>query len=223
MNYDERKNEILNTAQKLFYTVGYEKTTISAIINALGIAKGTFYHYFNSKVELLDELVERMVLQIMAAIDPIAESNLNAVEKFNKLFEAARTIKLDNIDIMIPAMKVLYSDENIITRYKMNIKNTERLSPVYKKIIMQGIKEGLFNTKYPEQAAKIIIYIWLGLGETMVDMLLHNPNEELIKQEISAFGDAMERVLGMKEKSFRFIDNKIIEGFVEKLKQGGEV
>ena len=218
MDYDERKNEILNTAQKLFYSVGYEKTTISAIIDDLGIAKGTFYHYFNSKVELLDELVERMALQIMTAIESIVNSNINAVEKFNKIFETARTIKLDNIDIMIPAMKILYSDENIITRHKMNKKNIERLSPVYTKVIKQGIAEGIFNTQYPEQAGKILIYIWLGLGETMVNMFSYNTDVELINKEIFAFEDAMERVLGLKDKSFKFVDEKIIESFVKKLK-----
>ncbi len=217
MDYDERKNEILNTAQRLFYSIGYEKTTISAIIDVIGIAKGTFYHYFNSKIELLDELVEKMVLQIMAAIEPILKSNISAVEKFNRIFEAAGTIKLDNIDIMIPAMKILYSNENIITRHKMNQKNIERLSPVYTKIIKQGIREGDFYTKYPEQAAKIIIHIWLGLGDTIVHMLLNNPNVDLLKQEMYAFEDAMEKVLGIKNKSLNFIDDKIIEGFVKKL------
>ena len=146
MEYEERKNEILNTAQKFFYTLGYEKTSVNMIIEELGIAKGTFYHYFNSKVELLDELVDRMALHIMNAMEPIVESDLDAINKLNKIFRAARTIKTDNIDLMIPAMEVLYSDENIITRYKMNMKNTERMLPVYIKIINQGIEEKLFDT-----------------------------------------------------------------------------
>ena len=57
--YQERKKEIMDTAQMLFYTIGYDAVTVNTIIATIGISKGTFYHYFKSKEQLLDELVER--------------------------------------------------------------------------------------------------------------------------------------------------------------------
>jgi AcrR family transcriptional regulator len=54
---DIRRAELLDAAQKLFYAKGYEKTPVQDNIDRVGVAKGTFYHYFGSKVELLDELV----------------------------------------------------------------------------------------------------------------------------------------------------------------------
>lgn len=59
--HEERRNEILNTAQTLFVTKGYMKTTINDILQAIGIAKGTFYHYFKSKEEVLDAIIERII------------------------------------------------------------------------------------------------------------------------------------------------------------------
>ena len=56
--YDERKNEILDTAERLFHTKGYEKTTINDILKEVNIAKGTFYYYFKSKEEVMDALIE---------------------------------------------------------------------------------------------------------------------------------------------------------------------
>ena len=47
---DVRRNEILDVAQQFFYTKGYEQTSVHDIIDQIGIAKGTFYHYFGSKV-----------------------------------------------------------------------------------------------------------------------------------------------------------------------------
>ena len=44
--YRERKNEILDAAQELFLTQGYEKISVDNIIKKIGIAKGTFYYYF---------------------------------------------------------------------------------------------------------------------------------------------------------------------------------
>ena len=44
--HDERKNEIIDTASCIFAQKGYDKTSVNDILNAIGIAKGTFYHYF---------------------------------------------------------------------------------------------------------------------------------------------------------------------------------
>jgi len=52
----ERRNEILDVAQKLVYTRGYEQMSIQDILDALGISKGAFYHYFDSKQALLEAL-----------------------------------------------------------------------------------------------------------------------------------------------------------------------
>ncbi|MDF2532153.1 MAG: TetR family transcriptional regulator [Clostridia bacterium] len=57
--YDERRNEILDTAEKLFHAKGYEKCTVNDILKEISIAKGTFYHYFRSKEEVLDAIVSR--------------------------------------------------------------------------------------------------------------------------------------------------------------------
>jgi len=54
--YHVRKNELLDTAQELFFTQGYEQTTVETIIQKVGVSKGTFYYYFKSKEDLLDKL-----------------------------------------------------------------------------------------------------------------------------------------------------------------------
>lgn len=53
-----RRSEILDVAQRLFYLKGYDQTSVQDIITEIGIAKGTFYHYFNSKLELLDAIID---------------------------------------------------------------------------------------------------------------------------------------------------------------------
>jgi hypothetical protein len=39
---DERRSELIATAQQLFYTKGYERTSVSDIVKAVGVAQGTF-------------------------------------------------------------------------------------------------------------------------------------------------------------------------------------
>ena len=49
---DTKKDHLLEIASQLFYKQGYHATGIKQIIDAAGIAKGTFYSHFKSKEEL---------------------------------------------------------------------------------------------------------------------------------------------------------------------------
>src|SRR5215831_16667548 len=60
-----RRNEILDVAQRLVYTKGYEQMTIQDIVDDLQLSKGAFYHYFDSKQALLEALVQRLLDQMV--------------------------------------------------------------------------------------------------------------------------------------------------------------
>ncbi len=53
---DLKKQAILDTAEKLFFEKGYVKTTIQDFLAALDCSKGSFYHHFDSKLQVLAEL-----------------------------------------------------------------------------------------------------------------------------------------------------------------------
>ena len=55
-NSNQTKSRIVSAAWKLFYQYGYENTTIDDIAEMSQTSKGTFYHYFNSKDDLLGSL-----------------------------------------------------------------------------------------------------------------------------------------------------------------------
>ncbi|MGB2578599.1 AcrR family transcriptional regulator [Elusimicrobium simillimum] len=86
IKHDKRKNEILDIAENLFTTKGYEKTTVENIINTAVIAKGTFYHYFKSKEELLDAIIMRFMDVGVKIIQSIADDpKLTAEQKLHKV------------------------------------------------------------------------------------------------------------------------------------------
>ena len=63
----------MSAAEKLFLSQGVDATTINEIVEAAGVAKGTFYHYFSSKNEMLEALAkrytERFLTSVQEAID----------------------------------------------------------------------------------------------------------------------------------------------------------
>lgn len=61
---EERKQEILDTAMRLFYEKGYEKTSIADIAKEIGVAQGLCYRYFPSKEALFDSAIEQYADEI---------------------------------------------------------------------------------------------------------------------------------------------------------------
>ena len=57
---NERKNEILDAAERLFGSKGFDHTSTNDILKEVGIARGTLYYHFSSKEEILDAMIERM-------------------------------------------------------------------------------------------------------------------------------------------------------------------
>ena len=56
---DARRGELLAAAEKLFYTKGYENTSVQDILDAVGFSKGGFYHHFDSKLAVLEAICQQ--------------------------------------------------------------------------------------------------------------------------------------------------------------------
>lgn len=215
-DYNERKKEILDTAQRLFYENGYEQTSVNTIIEEIGISKGTFYYYFKSKEELLDSLVERSAVDVTELIKKITDDDkLNALQKLNQIFLVSGRWKVSNWDIVLIMLEVIYRDENIIIRHKMNEKSIELVTPELVKVVKQGVSEGTFNTPFPDEVAELILRIGDALSNSSARFLLElskkPENITLIKKNISLYENAVEKILGLPEGSITMVDKETMK------------
>ena len=209
--HDERRSEILDTAQQFFYQKGYEQTSIQEIINAIGIAKGTFYHYFDSKLALLDELIERILDQTSQAVKPIVDDpNLDALEKFNQLIATVDSRKIEDKVFYLSILQIWYKDENILLRNKLEIASAKATASLLTTIIQQGAAEGVFTTDYPGEIGEIITLIGQSLSkEVAITILNAKDNGRLfssIERKAVVHEHAIERLLGAPKDSVRLYD-----------------
>ena len=78
----ERKSDIVRTARDLFKAKGYDQTTMQNVMDSLDIAKGTIYHYFQSKEALLEAVIEDIVGANIEKMETlISQASGNAIEK----------------------------------------------------------------------------------------------------------------------------------------------
>lgn len=78
---EERWNELLKVAAKIFARKGYDATSLQDIAVELGILKGSLYYYITTKDDLLCHLLSSAHKQGLENIEPIAAGPGNAVER----------------------------------------------------------------------------------------------------------------------------------------------
>ncbi|NHZ72390.1 MAG: TetR family transcriptional regulator [Aquificales bacterium] len=207
---DVRQTEILDTAQHLFYTKGYEKTAVRDIIDEIGIAKGTFYHHFNSKEELLDALILRLMKQSVSILEPIlADDQLTALEKLHSFFNEVSNLKMENEALIRTLLPIWYEDSNTIMREKTKLYSFNMLTPLYNQLIQQGIEEGVFNIQYPDEMGNIFLQTMGFMSETLARLLINNENKQpwtAVRQKIDAYNAAIDSLLGATPGSIQLFE-----------------
>jgi AcrR family transcriptional regulator len=74
----ERREQILDAAKNVFADAGYHEASINAIIERAGIARGTFYLYFEGKAAVFDALLDQAMADLRSRITRIDIENPDA-------------------------------------------------------------------------------------------------------------------------------------------------
>jgi len=217
--YNVRRNEILESAQRLVFTKGFEQMAIQDILDDLQISKGAFYHYFTSKQALLEGLIERYMLDAQQVLIPIVQDpNLPALEKFQHFFDTIARWKTARKEWIMALLQGWYSDSNAIVRQKVTAAGVKWYTPMMTEIIKQGIREGVMNNPYPDQTGEVILSLSLGLGETLIGFFLpdglHPESLPQLEAVMAAYGNALERILGVPSGSVQFVDMAMMREWV---------
>jgi TetR/AcrR family transcriptional regulator, transcriptional repressor for nem operon len=214
--YAVKRNEILDVAQQLVYTKGYEQMSIQDILDNLKISKGAFYHYFDSKLGLLDGLVERMMGEAVQLLQPIVQAaGLPAIEKLQRYFDTGSRWKVARKSFMIDLMRVWYTDSNSIVRQKQETEAIKCIAPMLAEIVRQGITEGVFTTTYPDLIGGMVWGLAQGIVDHVAELLLSEapPADALQRLEaiVGAYSEAMERILGAPAGSLQLSDINLLK------------
>lgn len=94
----ERKEEIIEAALDLFAEKGYFNSRVAEIVEEVGIAKGTFYLYFNSKKELFLEMINLFELLVIKNInlDILDDNESSLIEKLSQITQNYFEFYLEN-------------------------------------------------------------------------------------------------------------------------------
>lgn len=209
-------------------TKGYEAFSVQDVLDDLGASKGAFYHYFGSKADLLDAVVERMTGDAIAIVQPLVEDpSTAALEKFHAVFGRIASWKGERRELVLALLERWVSPENTLVRERFRRDVMTRLVPILSAIVAQGRDEGAFAVEEPEATAAVLVTLLQGANEIAVDLYLARQagtvsTDEVVRR-LTAYNVAMERILAAPRGSIRILDDAVLREWFEPLPHPTEV
>jgi AcrR family transcriptional regulator len=220
-----RRDAILDAAQRLILSNGYERLTVQDILEELQISKGAFYHYFDSKPAVVEALTERLVDDSERALAQIAEEpELGATAKLQRFFGEIVRWKSERQNLMVAMLPVWYAPDNISFRLLVDRATAARLAPLLSAIVRQGVDEHQFATAYPEHAGSIIVAVVQALQDAIAQQLLTGTAK--VKEVVATHGahiEAIERYLGVPAGTLYRAHARAVNSWIAALRRADQV
>ena len=171
-------DDIVSAAAKVFRTKGYHAATVRDIAEEVGILKGSLYHHFASKEELLYLVVKEPIAQMYRAIAEIAAADLAATEKLRRAISA----HLEAFDRHYPHLFVYLREREAVKR---RFREMIGFSPkeyyrCWQQILQEGVENGEFRSDFDIQ---ITSYGLLGMLNWSCEW--YDPQGRLSIQEVA--------------------------------------
>lgn len=190
---EERKNEILDAAERLFGAKGYDNTSTNDILEAVGIARGTLYYHFRSKEEILDAMIDRMTGEMTAKAKELAmQSEIPVLQRLTMMITALHA----GGELGEEIMDQIHRPQNALMHQKTQNRLLSDMTPLLAGLIEEGNRQGICQTDYPAEVAEMTFLY----ANTVFDDSAEYGEEER-KRKVSAFIYNLERLLRMEAGS----------------------
>lgn len=190
MKKAERKELLLQTAYELFLNKGYDSVSVDEIIKKACIAKGTYYYYFKSKEETLEEVLDMMIAKEELKARAVLEMNIPVPQKIVGIISSFRPDENEqNI------VEIINRKENLIMHEKVNEKIIETALPLLVQAAKEGMEQGIIHCDYMEERIRILLI----LSNRLFDEGMTS------EATINVYIDTVEKMLGTIAGTMQFI------------------
>lgn len=145
MKSEETKKRLMNSAHKLFHQKGFEATSVREIVEDAGYAKGTFYLYFETKMDLL----KGMMVQLSTAFNDITYKHLSQISEdpFGQM-DALLEDMVENLMEQACCVRMVHTQEilDILMMEGMSELFVESTIQPIQLFLEKGIEKGYFRS-----------------------------------------------------------------------------
>ncbi len=178
------KDGIVEAALDMLRQNGYERMTIERVAESAGISKGSVYHYFRNKQELITFVFERVLEPAIQEGERILSQATGALEKL----EAMLRMLLEYFSERRSLFDFLFHDA-AVRELCMNSQRTKHDLAVgrFETILRQGIQEKVFRPHEPKFVAEMLFGAVMFLIERQLELGERRPSNEMVCHLVEVF------------------------------------
>jgi len=158
---ESRRARLVKAADRVLRAKGYGETTIEDIVSEAGVAKGTFYLYFNNKQELFLEVLRRAVRDLEEHLEEALDGVAGPIDRLKRRALSYMRGYLNYRDLIL----ILYGEA-----VGGNTRFQRELSNMYKSLtstLSEDVKEVASRFKIPAVDTELLSYALVGAGEML--------------------------------------------------------
>ena len=150
-----KQMEIALAAVELFEQKGYHATSVQDIADAVGLQKGSLYHYIHSKEDLLLQIAHQAITDFNQRLEHILSLNIPAKEKLLAAVENHLTVSISNLQTTTVLLRESFAlGEN---PHQMIQDLTDRYLDLWTAILNEGVRNEEFHVTQPKITALAIL------------------------------------------------------------------
>jgi TetR/AcrR family transcriptional regulator, cholesterol catabolism regulator len=119
-----REHEVLDAAVEVFWRKGYAAASVQEVADAVGVLKGSLYHYISSKEELLARIFEendRDSMAIMEAVEALDVGPLDQLHEYVRRFMTYYAENIKRVDLYFREWRFIQGDLGAEVRERRNL------------------------------------------------------------------------------------------------------
>jgi AcrR family transcriptional regulator len=158
----------VDAALVAFATSGVAGTSVDDIVRVAGVAKGTFYLYFETRDDIVTAVAERLVDGVGRAMDEaLAAGGRTAADRIRGIARAMTTVGSDAYEREL--VESLHRPGNAAVHDRLSGRIVERLVPGVTAVIEEGVAAGEFIAQDPRQSAAFVLSCFTSLHDLVGD------------------------------------------------------
>lgn len=199
----DKRELIYDALEKLMLTVPFKDISVETIARKAGVGKGSVYYYFDSKDEILDNVIERSYRRAIREYFDNVQSESTALGRIKQLFRSV--IKKDFGSSRQNLIVTLHLHDDLVLHNKLKAIAVQELSPILTVLLEQGMEEGSLKAEYPKESAEIIVTVL----SVFLDNTMTMQEKTSVMKKLKIFANVLETCLKTSKGSFDFLFDSI--------------
>lgn len=213
----DTRRAVVEAALELIASVGFDAASVDAIVARAGLSKGTFFHFFPSKRDLLEAACERLAQEGWSAVHASLKEDGDPLERLDRFVTETRRFRVARAGRLVGLWEALAREENARVRVQVRLRSRELVLPAFARLVADGVACGQFHVGDAEIAAELVLEFADASAEETMRLLRGGGVSALplARRRVNASLEAVERVLGVPPGTLARVPEETLGPFAQ--------